>query len=443
MDALSARKKLVVGIALLFLFCFRLAYGLSLDFRPDVGDERQIYLIGLKYYTTGTWPYFGPDVTSTIQIPGALQGLVVGLPFFVLPIPEAPFIFLNLLSFFSLCFFAWYCTKRLPDIPQWFVWLWLLTAPWTLNFSTQVVNPSYVLSGGILFFIGAIETYPFLTRNLVSRRLANFIMGLALFWVMQFHLSWVVLVPYVVVSFYLQYRSERRAIFFSSVGWFLCGAIITGSFLIPTFLKYGLAGGAGGTSEVAQLNIHNLLKHLNIVEGVLGRFLSFASFELPRFIGGNTETRMAFVREHMWLAPLIVFLTAVGILQPIALLILWFSKKHQQQDWRAIKFITLGTVVLLYVSLLLSIKAPLSHTFYVTLPVAMLYSLYCWDKYLVKPFWRKFAAIFLACGIVFQLALAIHNYPRISIYRDRDKVSEAIKNNDYRLLDERRPGARY
>jgi hypothetical protein len=442
MDALRARKKLVFIFVLIALFFFRLTVGLSSEFRSDVGDERQIYLIGLKCYTTGTWPYFGPDVSSTIQIPGALQGLVVGLPFFVLPIPEAPFIFLNILSFLGLSFFAWYCTKRLPDIPRWFVWLWLLTAPWTLNLSTQVVNPSYVLVGSILFFAGAIETYPFLMKKVIPIRLANFMMGFSLFWIMQFHLSWVILLPYVLLSFFFQYKVDRRA-FIASIGCFIVGALIPGSFLIPTFFKFGLAAGLGGTKEAVHINPDNLLRHLNIVEGVLGRFLSFASYELPRFIGGNSAARLAFVRENLWLAPLIVFLTVVGVLQPIVLLIIWFSKKHQHSDWKAIKLFTLATVILLYVSFLFSIKAPLSHTFYLTLPVAMLYSLYCWNNYLVKPFWRRFAAIVIACGIIFQLGLAIHNYPRISLYLDRKKISEAIKSSDYRLLDERRPGTRY
>ena len=442
MEILRARKKLIYIIALILIFFFRLAFGLCSDFRSSVGDERQVYLIGLKYYTTGEWPYFGPDVTNTIQIPGALQGLVVGLPFFVLPIPEAPYILLNILSFFSLCFFASYCTKRLPDIPQWIVWSWLLTAPWTLNLSTQVYNPSYVLMGGILFFIGAIEAYPFLTKSLIPLRLANFMMGLALFWVMQFHLSWVILVPYVLGSFYFQYKTNGRGVL-ALVAWFMCGAIITGSFLVPTYLKYGLAGGMGGMNEVARINPHNLLEHLNVVEGVLGRFLSFASFELPRFIGNNTATRLAFVRANPWLIPFAIFLTVVGVLQSIALLILWFSKNHRQKDWRAIKFFTLWTVVLLYLSFLFSVKAPLSHTFYVTLPLSMLYSLYCWDEYLVKQRWRKFAAVVLICGIIFHLGLAVHNYSRVSIYVDRNKINEAIENKNYHLLDERRSGARY
>src|SRR5882672_32892 len=144
-------QRLLFFTLLLPGFLFRLFFGLCSPFQDE--DAKQIYLIGLKFYTTGAWPYFGPDVTPTIQIPGALQGLVVGLPFYVLPIPEAPYILLNILSFASLCFFAWYCCKRLPAIPKWFVWTWLLCAPWTICLSTNVFNPSYVLPGSIVFFV--------------------------------------------------------------------------------------------------------------------------------------------------------------------------------------------------------------------------------------------------------------------------------------------------
>ena len=167
----NQRSRRVIFFSLLLLaFLFRLGFGLCSQFLDE--DTKQIYLIGLKFYTTGAWPYFGPDVTQTMQVPGALQGLVVGLPFHILAIPEAPYIFLNVLSFASLCFFAWYCCKRLPELPRWFVWCWLFTAPWTLNISTHIFNPSYVLPGAILFFVGAIETYPFLSRGLIQRRIS-------------------------------------------------------------------------------------------------------------------------------------------------------------------------------------------------------------------------------------------------------------------------------
>jgi hypothetical protein len=433
-------RRLLLLSLLLLAFLFRLGFGLCSQFQDE--DTKQLYLLGLKFFTSGAWPYFGPDVTATIQIPGALQGLVVGLPFHLLPIPEAPYLLLNILSFASLCFFAWYCSKRLPEIPKWFVWSWLLTAPWTLNFSTHIYNPSYVLPATILFFVGAIETYPFLSRDLVPRHWANFMMGFSLLWIMQFHLSWVVLVPYVALSFYFQFRKLRRGVF-SSLAWFAAGTIVTGSFLVPTFIKYGLNAGMGGTNETIEFNSRNLLRHLNIVEGVLGRFLSFASFELPRFIGPNTAVRLAFMKQNLWLIPIVVFLTLVGILQCLAMLVLWFTKKHAHSEWKAIKHFTLATVVLLYLSFLFSMKAPVSHTFYITFPFAMLYSLYCWSEFLKKKGWQNFAVVLIVSGIVFHIGLAASNLRQVSIYRERGKIVEAIKAKDYRLLGERRAGARY
>lgn len=438
---LNPRSRRLIFLSLLLLaFLFRLGFGLCSQFLDE--DTKQIYLIGLKFYTTGAWPYFGPDVTHTIQIPGALQGLVVGLPLYVLPMPEAPYLLLNVLSFAGLCFFAWYCCQRLPEIPKWFVWTWLLTAPWTLNLSTHIFNPSYVLPAAILFFVGAIETYPFLSSGLISRRWSNFFMGFGLFWIMQFHLSWVVLVPYVAVSFYFQFKQLGRGVF-ASIAWFAAGALLPASVLLPTFIKFGLSAGMGGTGETVAFNSGNLLRHLNIVEGVLGRFLSFASFELPRFIGANTAARMAFLRENPWLIPFAVVLTLVGILQCVAMLLLWFRKKHAHPEWKAVKYFTLATVLLLYVSFLFSMKSPVSHTFYVTFPVVMLYSLYCWSEFLSKPRWQQAAAVFLACGLLFNIGLAVNNFKHVSIYRERAKVAEAIKSNDYRLLGERRAGARY
>lgn len=423
-------------------FCFRLGFGLCSDFWTGTEDEKQIYLIGLKFYTTGNWPYFGPDVTPTIQIPGALQGLIVGIPFYLLPFPEAPFILLNLISFASLAFFAWYCAKRLPDFPKWLLWAWLLTAPWTLNLSTQVYNPSYVLFGAIIFFVAAIETYPFLKKNLIPGGWANFMMGFGLFWIMQFHLSWVVLLPFVFLSFFYQIRSNTGGSW-KSLAWFPIGSVIPLLLLVPTFLKFGLSEGVGSTNQAFQLSGQHLLRQLNIVEGVPGRFLSFASFEVPRFLGNNTAMRMAFLREHTWLIPFVAFLTVVGILQSVALLVLWFKKQHSAADWPAIKYFTLGTVLLLFFSFIFSLKSPASHTFYLTFPVAMLYSFYCWNDYLKKKVWRTFALIVIVSGIIFDAGLAAHNFRHTSIYVDRSRVLRAIHQKDFHVLGERREGSRY
>jgi hypothetical protein len=430
----------------MLLFLFRLGFGLCSNFWGD--DEKQIYLLGLKFYTTGLWPYFGPDVdvqqanVSVMQIPGALQGLVIGLPFHILPYAEAPYILLNILSFLSLCLLAWYCTRRLPEMPRWFIWLWLMTAPWTLNYSTHIVNPSYVLTGSVLFFVGALETYPALSKKLIPARWANLMMGAALLWIMQLHLSWFVLFPYIAASFYFQFREHGRKAL-RAIIWFGAGALLVGALVLPTYLKYGLTEGLGRTDTMVSFNTGNLLNVFNIVEGILGRFLSFASFELARFMGGRSVDRLAFLGRHPWVIPFAVFAGLVGILQPLAMLILWFTKNRGQEDWRPVKYLTLWTVCLLYVSFMFARKEPASHTFYVVLPLAMIYSFYCWNTFLQKRGWRIFAAIFIACGILVNIALALDHYRINSLYANRSPAQSAIDAKNYLLLGERRSGARY
>ena len=434
------QRKAFIIFLLVLAFLFRLWYGLSSPFWME--DEKQIYLLGLKFYTTRQWPWFGPDVTPTIQIPGALQGLLVGLPFFVVPCPEAPYVLLNLLSFASLSLLAWYTTRRLPGIPKWIIWTWLLLAPWTLGLSTHILNPSYVLTGGVLFFVAFLELFPPTTHNLIKPWLAWLMSGCALCWVMQLHMSWVILVPFALTALVARVRREGSKALRAAL-WFIPGALLVGSLLIPTYLRYGFSGGTGATAQVVVFNYDNLKRVLNPVEGILGRFLSFACFEVRRFIGGNTHARVQFVREHLWTAPFVIFLDIIGLTQPLVLVILWFKRKHVQRDWPAIKYLTAATLALLCVSFLFSFRQPHSHTFYVTLPLAMIYSFYCWSPYLARRRWQIFAAVLLACGLAFHVGVALHNRKHSSLYTNRAVPQAAIEQRDYHLLGERREGARY
>jgi hypothetical protein len=67
---------------------------------------------------------------------------------------------------------------------------------------------------------------------------------------------------------------------------------------------------------------------------------------------------MGFVKQHLWLSPIILFLVIVGIVQPIALVIL--GSLEESGGLRAIKYLTLSTV-LAFVSFIFSMKAPASH----------------------------------------------------------------------------------
>src|SRR3954462_344393 len=94
-------KRWRVPLILVLCFACRLAFGLTREFFFE--DETQIFLLGLRYHATGAWPFFGPEVVGTgSELPGAPRALPAGLPLRLLPVPESPFVLLNLLSFTAL-----------------------------------------------------------------------------------------------------------------------------------------------------------------------------------------------------------------------------------------------------------------------------------------------------------------------------------------------------
>jgi hypothetical protein len=424
------------ALALVLAFLFRLSFGFFANMEHE--DQRQIYLIGLKYYCTGLWPYFGADVLPHIQIPGALQGLAVGLPLRIWPAAESPFVFVNLLSFAALCLFGWYCSKRLPTFPKWILWGWLFTAPWVLNCSTNVYNVSYVLFGSIVFFIGFLETVPALAINAIPAWLANLMMGFAFFWNAQFHMSYITLAPFLVVSAIFQMKQTSPGDWFRRLALFLLGAATTGVFMVPTFLRYGMDG-LGGTGGLIRFNPTNIGSFFVI----LAQLFSLASAEIPRFVGRNTAQRLAFLRSQIWMAPFFIATLLLGLLQPIVMLASGLRRVHPQKDWRAIKVLAFSTFLLVYLSFVFAVKNPASHTYYLMLPVFMLFAFYVFSPWSSNRRFRIVAGVLLICNLVFHLGLAFDNYKERSLFADRDSILKAIEAKDYRLMGERRPEAWY
>ena len=56
---ISSNRFLFYFFVFLGAFLLRLCYGLCSPFWG--ADEKQIYLLGLKYYTTGDFPFYGPE----------------------------------------------------------------------------------------------------------------------------------------------------------------------------------------------------------------------------------------------------------------------------------------------------------------------------------------------------------------------------------------------
>jgi hypothetical protein len=421
----------IFALALVALFAFRLYFGLSLRFFAE--DESQIFLIGLRYYTTGHWPYFGPDVVWTeSEIPGALQGLLVGAPLRIVPVPEAPIVVLNLLSFGALAALAWYISRRVPSVPRWLVWGWVMTVPWTLQFSTHVTNPSYVLAGAVVFFLGFFEVLPAIRLGVLPVPLAFAAMGAGATWIMQIHMSWYLLLPYLGVA-WLSRRADGIARLATYVFAGAAGAALPGLALLPTVLQFGTAGGTGGT--LRNLHVH-LVSPAEILV-TLARVFSFSSLEINRFIEIDDARRVLFVRNHLWLLPLLAVVWAAGIVQPLWMLVSWFRARLTSPGWRALRWVVAFSVGLVYLSYWFVIEPPQAHAFYLVAPISFLFAAYCWSA-IDSPRTRRAAAVLLGINIAYQVAFASTQYSAMSLYTDRDVVVRTITTKSPEMFGHRR-----
>ncbi len=419
------------ALGLLALFLFRLAYGLTREFFFE--DETQIFLMGLRHFATGIWPYFGPDVVWTkSEIPGALQSLLVSLPLMIAPAPEAPFVLLNVLSFGALAAFITYLTARIPSLPRWLVWGWLMTAPWTLEFSTHIINPSYVLAPALLFFIGFFEALPVFRLGKLPTPVAFALMGLGLVAVLQIHMSWPLLLPYAGVAWLSRWRSGPKAMALDALG-FAGGALLSGTVLLPTLLTYGLHGGTGGTLN----NLHPHVVNPRIALDITARLFSFPSLEIWRFMATDDGKREMFLLRHLWIAPFAVVVWLAGIVQPFWMLREWFRRESRFHEWQPLKWLLAATVVLVYASYWFVMEPSQAHAFYAVAPVAFMFAAYAW-AHIDSPRWRCVAAVLLVANIAFHVGQASIHALEISLYRDREVVATAIARKQPEMFAHRR-----
>lgn len=428
---MTKRRFAILLPIFIIAFALRTWYGATM-FSGE--DGFQVYLIGLKWYTSGLFPFWGPDVVYTeSQIPGALQGILVGAPFFVWANALAPYLLINALSFSALCFLGWYLSRRIPGVPNWFLYGWLLSAPWAMHYSTKIENPSYLLPASVMFFVGIWELLPIYEKPLLQRRWAFFWLGFSLLWVFQLHLSWVLLLPFIALVFYFQLQENKGT---AQAAWyFSAGATITASTLIPTLFVFG-RNASGGVEQNIAFNPNNLLEIFSIA----GKFLSFAGGEVVRFIGKNNTERLEFLAHYPWAAPFTVVFAILGLLQ-VGYLAVAFFIKQSGKVWGNVRLFTLGTLLLLWASYLFTPQTPKAHAFYLLFPVAMWYSFHCYANLFKYRYLRIAAAVLLLSGIIFHVALSLKNSDQYGLTHKAARITEALQRRDYTMLGIRRESA--
>ena len=421
---------------LLFAFAFRLLFGLLLYGNPS--DDIQTYIIGLKYYCTGEWPYFGPIVGGSetafvTRIPGALEGFLIGSVLKLFPFAEAPFVVLNLLSMGALCFLAWYCQKRFPGFSLFWLLVYMLFLPWTLYLTTNINNASFVLFGSVLFFIGFLESVREFSLEVVPLGASYAFMGFSLFWVMQFHLSWVFMIPFLMATFLLR-LFRASATLPAAVGFFILGALPTASLLAPTLLHYGLGRATSGRGFGEAFDLRNF----HLWKTILQRYISLANYEIGYFWGFFELP----LKELVKISPfyyVYYFLSYVldyaAKLQVFILILCWFFRDHARKGWKEFKYLALFFYLLVWASFWFTVKWPLAHIYHIAFPIVMIYSLYVWSRFADRKGLAKAARAVIVMGILFQTAF-LATRTQYYIYQKRSGLQAAIEQKNYHLFDE-------
>ena len=419
-------KRWRVAVLLAACLAFRLLFGLSRQFFFE--DETQIFLLGFRYQATRAWPFFGPDVVWTrSEIPGALQALLVGVPLRILAIPESPFVLLNLLSFAAVCSLAWYVCRQLPQAPRWLIWGWFLTIPWTLQFSTHIINTSYILAPAIVFFLGFFEAVPTFSLRRVPAPAAFAVMGFAAAWLMQIHMSWPLLMPFAAFA-WISRRSDGARPLAIDAAAFAGGALIPAALLLPTLARYGLHAGSGGVLR----NVHPHWVNPWIVATTLARFLSFASLEISRFIATDGAKRLEFFARHLWLAPAAFAVLVIGLVQPLWMFVDACRPMRQwpeslpRRQWAALRRLAAASVLLVYASYWLVMEPPQAHAFYALSPIAFMFAAFWWT-FVDSPRARRIAAGVLMLNVGVHAGLAWTQGPELSLYKNREVVATAVR----------------
>jgi hypothetical protein len=433
-----------LGIVLLLggLLALRVGYGLSLELRTE--DDVEVYLLGLKYATTGQWPYFGADVvhgSRMTQVPGALQGLVVGVPLALSGRPEAPLVLLNLVSFAGLVAFGLYLSRRYPIAPAWLTCAWLLTLPSTLDYSVHVYNPSYLLAASCLFFVAFLELLPATTATpLLPPAAAFFLLGATLVADLQFHSSWPLLLPFVAAVVLLRLRAGRLDV--AQLAGFVAGALVPAVFLVPTVKVYGVES----LVDSLRANAQPPGFHPVLVLDAAVRFLMFAAYKMPVVFGKLGRHNLAVMRQMPWLLALFGLLLAVGAAQLVVLAAGLLRPRllgRGEDPYRGCRPLVGATVLLLALAFAFTPRPPVARNFLIVAPVALLAGYLTFAPLATTRVGRRVAIAVVACSALFHAGFATTSSRTDPWSPRRTLVARALQAGDYHVLGARRAHTRY
>jgi len=413
-------RTLLIILSVVFLFCLRCFLGIQINFSHR--DYEQIYLMGLENALSGKWSYWGPDVVwSYTRLPGALQGLLAGIPLKLVKHPYSPIIFSNLISSAGLIALALYSKLRFPDLSLFFLLFLFMLCPFCLFNGVVLLNTAYLIFTGAILFIAVFELFLYRDKMLLrNSSLYFFIMGFSLLLTYQLHLTWVMFLPFILVLSYMEWRSAPHR-FGKSLLFFAAGSLLSGLTLLPTIWEYGTVMMRNAGGNVA-FDPSRLLAFIDL----FARYLGMATFDiLPSqdFVALAMD-KSVFNFSLIWSVRIFTIFQFLGVCVS-----LFFVKKSIEFKRTLLLFaLTLVMALSLYT---LSNKHLSARTYILLYPIPMWITMFAYS-YLVR---FRIIKLILQCALVLltvaALDIGISNFnDRYSFHAVENKIETAIKTRD-------------
>jgi hypothetical protein len=431
----SVNYKFYLFVFLLYLF--RLVYcylGYLKNYQwLDNGDESHIYLLGLKFFTSHNFPCWGPDIVYTSSyLPGGMQGVLVGLPFFVWPHPFAPYLFLFVILSVALIYLSAYATRLFPELPKWFVYALIALSPFSIHTGLKIINPAYVLCFGIPFFLSFIEVLGIFKTSYIHPKWRFFWMGLGVTAVLQLHASWIVLLLLLIFAgAFTLYTSKNKRENISLALFGIIGLVSGALTLLPTLYQFGLA-----SVFVQGKNAFFDISHLTDIPAVIYWFLMVGGYDMNSFFGSYQLT--AFVESRSYLS---AFLTALlqisGILFVLFQLVALSFRKWRifMKENRRFLFLLLIINIALICMYLFSRVRPSAHAIIILFPLSILYFLWFLRNVFLTTKIKPVHFIAFFSIVTLYYIIVIDRTDHLPSLGFREKAFEAISNGDASIFE--------
>ena len=337
-------------------------------------DESHIYLLGLKFFTDHTYPYWGPDIVySSSFLVGGMQGLLIGIPLFIYPHPFSPYLFLFFLLSISMIYLSWYISKLFPYIPKWLIYVIVALAPFSVHTGLKILNPAYVLCLSIPFMMSLIKVFKIFPKQYINPRWGFFWMGLGVSIVFQLHASWIFLCFLLLVaSIYTFWQKKNLSSILYLYITCIIGLLVGSLSILPTLVYYGadLLTQQGKSLGISIYNIADL-------GPIVYYFITSCGYEMNSF---SDEYRWSSLwsREYKLSALTFALLQTTGLLLVIFQLIFPFLPKWRTYVIENKRMLILngGIICLLASMYMISSVRPGAHAIIAIYPLSAIYL--CW-----------------------------------------------------------------